>query len=96
MLHKGAFFVTLLGTILGVQGCKKVKFPGRDNLSLAVKGLSFHFLVVLCSIHPYPVGKYKSFTAPFLMHSKVVNFFKREIVVISLALGKSSIIDAIA
>ena len=27
------------GTLLGVQEYKKVKFPGRDNSSLAVKGL---------------------------------------------------------
>ena len=39
MLHKGAWVATLLGTLLGVQDYKKVKFPGRDNSFLAVKGL---------------------------------------------------------
>ena len=32
LLHKG-------GTLLGVQGYKKVKFSGRDISSLAAKGL---------------------------------------------------------
>ena len=39
MLHKGAWVTTLLGTLLRVQDYKKVKFPGRDILSLAAKGL---------------------------------------------------------
>ena len=34
VLHKGAWVVTLLGTLLGVE------FPGRDNSSLVVKGLN--------------------------------------------------------
>ena len=37
MLQKGAWVATLLGTLLGVQDYKKVKFPGRDNSPLAVK-----------------------------------------------------------
>ena len=39
MLHKGAWVATPLGTNLGVQEYKKVNFPGRDNSSLAAKGL---------------------------------------------------------
>ena len=37
--------VTLLGTLVGVQDYKKVKFPGRDNSSLAVKGLRYDILL---------------------------------------------------
>ena len=40
VLHKGAWIATLLGTLLGVQDYKKVRFPGRDISSLAVKGLN--------------------------------------------------------
>ena len=39
LLHKGAWVAMLVGSLLGVQDYKKVKFPGRDNSSLAVKGL---------------------------------------------------------
>ena len=42
VLHKGAWIATLLGTLLGVQDYKKVRFPGRDISSLAVKGLISH------------------------------------------------------
>ena len=34
------WIATLLGTLLGVQDYKKVKFSGRDISSLAAKGLS--------------------------------------------------------
>ena len=37
VLHKGAWVATLLG----VQDYKKVKFQGRDNSSLAAKGLKW-------------------------------------------------------
>ena len=40
MLHKGAWDATLLGTLLGFQDYKKIKSPGRDNSSLAAKGLN--------------------------------------------------------
>ena len=40
VLHRGAWVATLLGTLLGVQDYKKVKFPERDISSLAVKGLN--------------------------------------------------------
>ena len=43
MLHKKAWVATLLGTLLGVQDYNKVKFPGRVNSSLAVKGLIWLF-----------------------------------------------------
>ena len=36
---QGAWVSALLGTLFGVQDYKKVKFPGRDISSLAVKGL---------------------------------------------------------
>ena len=39
VLHKEAWVATLLATLLRVQDYKKVKFPGRDILSLAAKGL---------------------------------------------------------
>ena len=39
MLKKGAWVTILLGTLLGVQNYKKIKFPGRDNSFLAVKGV---------------------------------------------------------
>ena len=39
VLNKGAWVVTLLGTLLGVQDFEKIKFLGRDNSYLAVKGL---------------------------------------------------------
>ena len=39
MFHKEACVAKLLGTHLSVQVHKKVKFPWRDNSSLAVKGL---------------------------------------------------------
>ena len=38
VLHKGAWVATLQGPLLGVQNYRKVKFPGRDISSLAVKG----------------------------------------------------------
>ena len=38
-LHKGACVATLLGTLLGVQDFKKVKFLGRDISFLVAKGL---------------------------------------------------------
>ena len=37
----GAWDATLLGTVLGVQDYKKVKFTGRDISFLAVKGLMY-------------------------------------------------------
>ena len=41
MLHNGAWVATLLlGTLLGVQDYKNVKFTGRENSSLAGKGLN--------------------------------------------------------
>ena len=40
MLHKGGWVATLLGTILGVQDYKKVKFPCTVQLPTALKGLS--------------------------------------------------------
>ena len=43
MLHKGAWVATLLGTHLGIQGYKKVKFPWQDISSLAVKGLKQNY-----------------------------------------------------
>ena len=46
VLHEGAWAVTLLGTLLGVQNYKKVKFPGRDISSLAVKGLKNDWIII--------------------------------------------------
>ena len=43
VLHKGLWVATILGSFLGVQDYKKVKFPGPDNLSLAVKGFVNEF-----------------------------------------------------
>ena len=42
VLHKGAWVATLLGTLLGVQGYKKVKFSVRDILSSAEKGFMYN------------------------------------------------------
>ena len=36
LLHKGAWFATLLDTHLRIKDHKKVKFPGQDVSSLAV------------------------------------------------------------
>ena len=40
MLHEGVWLAGLLGTLLGVQDYRKVKFPGQDHSYLAVKGLN--------------------------------------------------------
>ena len=44
VLRKGAWVAQLLGTLLGVRGLKKVKFPGQDNSSLAVKDFSVYII----------------------------------------------------
>ena len=49
MLHKGPWAATLLGALLGVQDYKTVKIQGRDNSSLAVKGLNVKCLI-LCNL----------------------------------------------
>ena len=38
-MDRAVFTQGILGTLLGVQDHKKVKFPGRDISSLAFKGL---------------------------------------------------------
>ena len=40
MLHRGAWVVTILGTLLGAQDYKKVKFAGQNISLLAAKGLT--------------------------------------------------------
>ena len=47
VLHKGIWVVALLGTLCGVQDYKKVKYLGRDNSSLAVKGLRSHLVILI-------------------------------------------------
>ena len=42
VLHKEAWVTKLLGTHYSIQVHKKVKFSGRDNSSLALKGLKFY------------------------------------------------------
>ena len=69
-LHRGAWVATLIGTLLGVQDYKKVKFPGRDNLSLAVKGLLkgqffFKYRVIAGSLPVFCVSIYFHFSLMF-------------------------------
>ena len=42
VLDKGEWVATLLGTFLGLQDHKKVKFPSWVYLSLVVKGWMFY------------------------------------------------------
>ena len=59
VLHKGAWVAALLGTLLGVQDYKKVKFPLRDNWSLAGK-------VTLRLSYRFPLRRYDTKETPLI------------------------------
>ena len=64
VLHKEACVETLLGTLLGVQEYKKVKFSGRDISSLAVlSGLIYNHLYFVASRKESYLSSIRSKTA---------------------------------